>query len=87
MPAPVILVLVIGDMIVFANDLAECVIYVGELVRFLALLALCVGLNLAFDPIHLPLSLVSLPLGSLAVCINGSGNVTLFMQRRLPSGE
>jgi len=67
LPTPFVLVLVIGDMIVFTNDLAECVICVGERVRFLALPALCIGLNLAFDPIHLPLSLLSLLLGTLAV--------------------
>jgi hypothetical protein len=67
MPAPVILILVIGDMIVFTNDLVETVICVGELVRFLALPALCVGLNLAVDQIHLLLALLSLSLGPLAV--------------------
>jgi hypothetical protein len=81
-----ILLLVIGDVTVFTNDLVESVICVGELVRFLALPTLCVGLNLAFDPIHLLLALLSLSLGPLAVCINGSGNVTLFTQRR-PAGE
>ena len=40
-------------MIVFTNDLVESVICVWKLVRFLALPALCVGLNLVFDPIHL----------------------------------
>jgi hypothetical protein len=78
--------LVIGDMIVFTDDLVESVICVRELVQFLALSVLCVGLNLAFDPIHVLLALLSPSLGPLAVRINGSGNVALFMQRR-PAGE
>jgi len=65
MPAPAILLLVIRDMIVFTNDLVETVLCVRELVRFLVLPALCVGLNLAFDPIHLLLALMSLSLGCL----------------------
>ena len=85
MPASAILLLMIGDMIVFTNDLVESVICLGELVRFLALPALCVGLNLAFDTIQLLLVLLSLSVGPVAVCINSSGNVNLFTQRR-PAG-
>jgi hypothetical protein len=65
MPGPAIILLVIGDMIVFTNDLVESVLCVGELVRFLVLPALNVGLSLAFDPVHLLLALMSLSLGCL----------------------
>jgi hypothetical protein len=67
-------------MIVFTNYLVETIICVGELVRFLVVpVSLRVGLNLPFDPIHLLLTLLSLSLGPLAIFVNGSGNVTLFM--------